>query len=65
MPYSKMGAIEFILRDLKRGSWPFAVGLCTYGALVTAHALTLTEEDVKNSKFANPPKPIDVKLPSL
>ncbi|GAB4860184.1 hypothetical protein Ancab_011662 [Ancistrocladus abbreviatus] len=41
----------FLKREWSR-NWPFLVGFAITGAVITKFSLSLTEEDAKNSKFA-------------
>ncbi|XP_073037760.1 ATP synthase small subunit 6, mitochondrial-like isoform X2 [Primulina huaijiensis] len=41
----------FFKREWNR-NWPFLVGFAITGTLITKFSLSLTEEDKKNSKFA-------------
>jgi hypothetical protein len=45
--------ITTVLRELKN-QWPFAVGFAVTGTLIFNVARSITDEDVKNSKFTNP-----------
>jgi len=45
-----------VLRELKN-MWPFWVGFGVTGALVFKMSLGITDEDIKNSKFATPDQP--------
>ncbi|XP_015057019.1 uncharacterized protein LOC107003235 [Solanum pennellii] len=41
----------FLRREWSR-NWPFLVGFAVTGAIITKMSLGLTEEDKKNSRFA-------------
>eukprot|EP00215_Chloropicon_roscoffensis_P005236 CAMPEP_0197501642 /NCGR_PEP_ID=MMETSP1312-20131121/870_1 /TAXON_ID=464262 /ORGANISM="Genus nov. species nov., Strain RCC2335" /LENGTH=59 /DNA_ID=CAMNT_0043047625 /DNA_START=39 /DNA_END=218 /DNA_ORIENTATION=- len=50
-------SVEPWLRTIKRElrvTWPFMVGFAVTGALFTSIALSVTEDDVKKSKYRNP-----------
>jgi len=53
MPYRNMSYLQFAMKEAVR-IWPFTIGFATVGAAAIAFNATMTEEDVKASKYCNP-----------
>jgi len=45
--------LQFAMKEAVR-IWPFTIGFATVGAAAIAFNATMTEEDVKASKYCNP-----------